>query len=256
MRIKIYISLFLWLSFLLLVISHFMNTKEKEELKAIDITKNSVLKAQQKHYDKEINKTEILLEETGNNHRDRKVQDTVLIGRTIIDSLFENGEIKAEIIMPFLSKYYYNHEGAHSEEEEIRHLLEGYKGDNEVIKSIDNFSRYQYAYDRLFDHHNKFWDGRGCGFDRVSIAKSSDSTLAFAITALPNYIELPEKTIQFINQEDNKEKDWKLQYDKNSTQPIIFQINTYTKTDTTRKRYQIKPQKGKQLKTFDYEEIE
>lgn len=254
MKTKLYTSIFLWLAFIILIVSFSLDNQE-EELKAVAITKKSMLEAHKKYYDKEINEAEFFLEENGNNSRDRKVQDTVEMGRVLIDSMFENGEIQTEIIMPFLSKHYYNHEGAYSEEEEIRRSLRKYEGNNKLIKSVDNFSHYQYTYGRLFDHHHKLWNSN-CGFDRISIVKSSDSTLAFSITGLPIYIETPEKSIQFINQKDKKENDWKLSFDKNSTEPIIFQINTYTKTDTIRKRYQIKPQKGKKLKPFEYEEIE
>ncbi|AFM05099.1 hypothetical protein Fleli_2745 [Bernardetia litoralis DSM 6794] len=255
MKTKLYTSLLLWLAFIILVASYSLDN-QKDELQAITTTKNSILEAQKKYYDKEINEAEVYLEENGNDRRDIKVQDTVKLGRAIIDSIFENDEIKAEIIMPFLSKYYHDHKGVQSDEEEImRSLVKRYKGNNKLLKSVDDFSCYQYAYGRLFDHYYKLWNS-GCGFDKISIVKSSDTTVAFHITGLPNYIEIPKKTIQLINQENSKEDNWVIKFDKKSTKPIIFQINTYTKTDTTRKRYQIKPQKGKKLGAFDYEEIE
>lgn len=253
MKTKLYISIFLWLAFIILITSYSLKNEEKE-LNAISKTKNSVLNAQKEYYAKKLDDAEVTINDNGNNSRDRKVKDTLEMGTILIDSLFKNNEIEVNIIMPYLCKYH-NSVEPQDDTDEIKQCLEKYEGNSEIIKSIDNLRRYQYSYKFLYEHFYKI-DWKSCSFDRVVVMQSSDTTIAFDLIGTPNYVEVAEKTIQFINQKDNKENNWSIKFDKNSTEPIIFQINTYTKTDTTRKRYQIKPQKGKKLKTFDYEEIE
>ncbi len=240
MKTKLYSSIFLWLAFVILIVSYSFKNEE-EELKAISATKNVVLNAHKEYYDKKLNDVEILINDKGNDYRDIKVQDTVKMGRVIIDSLFQKNELDYDKIKVFLYEYNFDYQ--------LHDYEQKFEDNSEIIKNINNLDSYQYYYTLLYAHHNKLGGGGG-GFDRISIMKSSDTTIAFNLTGEVT------NTIQFINQKDNKENNWKLSYDKNSTEPIIFQINTYTKTDTIRKKYQIKPQKGKKLKPFDYEEIE
>ena len=60
-------------------------------------------------------------------------------------------------------------------------------------------------------------------------------------------------TIQYPNQEEYDES---LLINESTVNPIIFQVNLYTTTDTIRKRYKIIRSKGRKLGLFDYEEIE
>ncbi|WP_375560398.1 hypothetical protein ACE193_22295 [Bernardetia sp. OM2101] len=80
---KIYISLFLWLSFIVLVVSYFTQNTEKQH-QALKETQETVLRVHKKIYDNKFNSMEFQINSDGNNPRDRIVQDTVKKGEFLI----------------------------------------------------------------------------------------------------------------------------------------------------------------------------
>ncbi|WP_375559966.1 hypothetical protein ACE193_19945 [Bernardetia sp. OM2101] len=256
MKTKLYTSIFLWLVLTILVVSYSLKNQEKE-LKAIETTKTIILNTHKEYYEKKLSDTEESINDMRNNPRDRKVQDTVEMGKILIDSMFENGGIQTEIIMPFLYKSFQDKWNQYALQHSVK-PLEKYKGTNEILKQIHPLADYQFYYKHLYNRYDLIYGGISCGFSINLIRKSSDTTLALQPTGFPflNYTKEPIFTIQSVDKNIKIDGYWKLSFDKNATKPIIFQTNEYTKTDTIRKRYQIKPQQGKKLGAFDYEEIE
>ncbi|WP_291724527.1 hypothetical protein [Bernardetia sp.] len=256
MKTKLYTSLFLWLTFIILIVSYSLENQE-EELKAIAITKMIVLNTHKEYYDKEINNAEEHINVFRNHPRYRKVQDTIEMGRVLIDSMFENGEIQTEVIMPFLYKSFQDKWNQYALRG-LPKLIGKYRGENEILKQIHPVANYQFYYKHLYNHHDLLYGGILCGFNINLVRKSSDTTFALQPTGFPFLHHTKEPICTIQSADDNIQQDyyWKLSYNKNSTEPVIFQVNIYTKTDTIRKRYKIKPPKGRKLKPYDYEEIE
>ncbi len=244
MKNKIYISIFLWLFFIVLIVSYFTkNTKKQNQ--ALKETQETVLKAHEKMYDNKFNTVELLIHSMGNNPRDRPVQNTVQKGEVLLNSMFAEGKMENERILPFLYKDYYSLEAMKEvdDTEKILKELEEYKGSNEMIKQVNFIDRYQTSFYYLYKHHEQIGDFR-LRFMKTNIVNASDTTLGFEFEGgvYDNYIIEPQNEVR-----------WSTDSSKNLN--FIF-VKTYTKEDTVRKIYKVIPSKNAKPNPLDYEEIE
>lgn len=246
---KLYISLFLWLAFGIVITTYFFSNKD-EQLKAIKNTNKFVVKNTQTIWKQKLKKLKKKLAERGNDFRDIKVYDGIENSYSFINTNYENATIDFENlinILPDSTKVVFR------KEQKQKFVTT----QNQVVKEIYQLNLYQNAYNSLHYEYSKFGSSHS-SFSRTSIVQESDSTFGFYSVWFPLEMELPQQKVELVYNYKKQDYNWKLFFPKdyNYTDPIIFQFNTYTETDTIRKRYQIKPQKGKKLKPFEYEEIE
>jgi hypothetical protein len=96
-----------------------------------------------------------------------------------------------------------------------------------------------------------------CGFYKVMILNASDTTLGlFSTRDSFSSVEIPKMTIKILSEKYPMVSIEGSIFDKNFTEPIIFQVSTHTKTGIVEKRYQIIPKENQKLQPFDYQEIE
>ncbi|WP_338812175.1 hypothetical protein V9L05_12290 [Bernardetia sp. Wsw4-3y2] len=248
-QVKKYIAISLWAILCLFLIHQYRSNSlvKSEEQKAIFITNQKIKESTQKIHQSKLKKANFDIEERGNNYRDRAFFNKIKNAYFDIENLYETDKINLQSLKSSLtdsaSKYI------------TTHPPNPVNNNSKTLKEIYKTNLYQNAYNLLNQEYSMLY-GIYCGFNKSVILNSSDTTLGLYSTYNINrYIEIPKTTIQFINQTDNTKSDWKLQFDKNFTEPIIFQVNTHTKTGIIAKRYQIKPKKNQKLQPFDYEEI-
>ncbi|WP_375560397.1 hypothetical protein ACE193_22290 [Bernardetia sp. OM2101] len=243
MKNKIYISIFLWLSFIVLVVSYFTQNTEKQH-QALKETQETVLRVHKKMYNDKFNTTELLIHSMGNNPRYRVVQNTVQEGEILLNSMFAEAKIENQRILPFLYKEYYSMEVMKEvdDTEKILKELKEYKGNNEIIEQVNFLDRYQTSFGYLYKHYEKIGDFR-IRFAKTNIVNASDTTLGFEfVGSYDDYIIPPENKVM-----------WAL----NSFGDVaLIDVETHTKEDTVRKRYKVIPSKNDKINPFDYEERE
>ncbi len=247
--IKLYVSLFLWITFGIVIAAHFISDKDKE-LTAINNTNSFVAENNKLIWQEQLKKLRQTIANYGNNARDIKVYNDIRNSYDFIDECYRNNEIDFKNVIEILPD---SSKVAFKEEQKQKFVTTK----SQIVKEIHKLNLHQNTYRPLYTEYMKIGSFGG-HFSTICIIQESDSTFGFYGVGFPLEMELPKQTIELIYNYKKQDYNWKLFFPKdyNYTKPIIFQINTYTKTDTTRKRYQIKPQKGKKLKPFEYEEIE
>lgn len=243
MKNKIYISIFLWLFFIVLVVSYFTQNIDKQN-QAIKETQETILKAHEKIYKDKFNNKELLIYSMRNNPRDRVVQNNVQKGETILKSMLTEGKIENERILPFLYKNYYSVEVRDEvdDTEKILKELKEYKGRNEMIKQVNFIDRYQTSFYYLYKHYEKIGDFR-IRFTQTNIVNASDTTLGFEfIGSYDDYIIEPQNKVR-----------WGTDSSKNLN---LISVEIYIEEDTIKKMYKVIPSKNGKPNPFDYEERE
>ncbi|WP_338762959.1 hypothetical protein WAF17_18660 [Bernardetia sp. ABR2-2B] len=244
--IKLYVSLFLWVTFGIVMVAHFISDEDKE-LTAINNTNSFVAENNKLIWQEQLKKLRQTIANDGNNARDMKVYNDIRSSYDFIDGYYKNNEIAFKNvieILPDSSKVVFK-------EEQKQEFV---TTKSQIVKEIYKLNLHQNAYRSLYTEYMKI-GSFGCHFSIISIIQESDSTLGFYGVGFPLEMDLSKQTAELVHNNSKQDYNWKLFFPKDSLKPITFQINTYTKTDTIRKRYQIKPQKGKKLKPFEYEEI-
>jgi hypothetical protein len=243
MKNKIYISIVLWLFFIVLVVSYFTKNTEKQN-QALKETQESILKTHEKVYNDNFKNMELLIYRMGNSPRDRVVQNNVQKGEIVLKSMFAEEKIENERILPFLYKNYYSLEVGKEvdDTEKILQELEVYKGNNEMIKQVNFIDRYQTSFYYLYKHYEKIGD-YGIRFTKTNIVNVSDTTLGFEfIGSYDDYIIAPRNEVGW-----NRDSLNNLKY---------FRVNTYKQEDTITKMYKVISSKNGKPNPFDYEERE
>ena len=243
MKNKTYISLFLWLFFIVLVVSYFTQSKEQQN-QALKETQESILKAHEKMYSNKYNNMEVFIHSLGNSPRDRVVQNTVQKGEIILKSMFTEEKIENERILPFLYKNYYSLEVKDEvdDTEKILKELKEYKGRDEMIQQVNFIDRYQTSFYYLYKHYEKIGDFR-IRFTQTNIVNASDTTLGFEfIGSYDDYVTTSRSEVGFNTDSLNN--------------LIYLRVNIYIQEDTITKMYKVIPSKNGKPKPFDYEEIE
>ncbi|WP_338815726.1 hypothetical protein V9L05_22215 (plasmid) [Bernardetia sp. Wsw4-3y2] len=242
MKNKIYISIFLWLSFVVLVVSFFTQNAEKE-CQALKETQESILRVHKKMYNNKSNSMRLRINIAGNNPRDKIVQDTVEKGEVLLNSMFVKEKIENERVLPFLWKYYYSMEVGREIDgtEKILKKLEEYEGGSEIVKQVNFLNRYQTAFYHLYEHYNKIGE-YSRRFTKTRIVNASDTTLGFELGFYDDYFIIPRSKAWWITGSSNK--------------LTGIQTETYIERDTITKMYKVIPSKNGKINPFDYEEVE
>ncbi|WP_338815727.1 hypothetical protein V9L05_22220 (plasmid) [Bernardetia sp. Wsw4-3y2] len=240
MKNKIYISLFLWLSFIILVVSYFTQNTEKE-CQALKETQNTFLKSHKKMYNDKFNSMELYIDGLGNNPRDFLIQNKIQEGESLLDSMFVKGKIENERILPFLRTHYYSM-GEVNDTKKILKGLEIYKGNNKMLQQVNLIDRYQTSFYYLYEHHKEIGDFR-IRYSKTNIINVSDTTLGFEFLGRYEGVVLtPENKVYWMMDSSKK--------------LIGIKTDTYTKEDTITKMYKVIPSKNGKINPFDYEEVE
>ncbi len=235
MNNKIYISILLWLSFIVLVISYFTQNIEKQN-QAIKETQETVLKSHKTMYNNKFNSMEEWINEDGNMLANVIVHDTVQRGEVLLNSMFAEGKIENKRILPFLYKYYYSREEIDNTEKILKELEE-YKGNNEIIKQVDFIDRYQTSFYYLYKHYETV-GSYSTPFTMMNIVNATDTTIG----------------IGFYNAKGLTSKvGWMTDASKKL---MGIKLETYIQEDTITKIYKVIPSKNGKINPFDYEEIE
>lgn len=246
---KTYIAILFWVILCLFLFYQYHSDFliKSEEEKAVSTTNQKIRELTQKIHQNKLEKANFEVKERGNNKRDIKNYNNIKNAYLAIENLNKTNNISLTNLKSSLTDNASKHITTYTPNP--------VHSNSKILKDIYKTNLYQNAYDLLSQEYNSIY-GIYCGFNIASVLNSSDTTLGLYSTYNINkYIEIPKITIQFLNQKDNTESDWKLQFDKNFTKPIIFQVNTHTKTGIIEKRYQITPKKGQNLQPFDYQEI-
>lgn len=242
MKNKKYLSIFLWLSFVVLIVSYLNKDNKEKQSQAIKETQEAVLKAHKKIYKIRFDKKQLLISSMGNNPMDRAIQDTIKIGGELLNSMFAEGRIENQRILPFLSKYYYSRETV-DDTEKILQDLEEYKGSNQTVKQVNLVSRYQTSLYHLYNHYNKLGSACNMRFTETLIMNVSDTTLGFAFMGFyDDYVVEPDTRVWWITGDSKK--------------LIGIKTETYLGEDTIKKMYKVIPSKSGKPNPFDYKEID
>lgn len=245
-----YFALFFWgILCLFLFYQYYSNSLVKsKEQKAISSTNQKIRNLIQELHQNKLEKTDLYIKEHGNNPRDIRIYNNIKNASSSIENLYKTDKINLVNLKSSLTDSASN--------QITTQIPNPTNNKSETLKDIYKTNLYQNAYHLLSQEYYKINDF-GFGFYKTFVLNSSDTTLGFyPLPRVGNYTEIPKTTIQFINQKDTTKSDWKLQFDKNFTKPIIFQVNTHTKTGSIEKRYQITPKENQKLQPFDYQEIE
>jgi hypothetical protein len=245
---KTYIAISFWaiLCLFLFYQYHLNSLVGSEEQKTISITNQKIRSLTQKLHQSKLKRVDIHINEDGNYKRDRKLYDEIKNAYSSVEELYENNTINV-----------INLKSSLTDSTSVRFTTKSiapaynFKG----VKDIYNTNLYQNAYNLLGEEYYQLY-GFDCGFYKVMVLNASDTTLGlYSTRAFFSSAEIPKMTIKILSKEYPMVSAEGPIFDKNFKKPIIFQVNTHTKTGIIKKRYQIIPKKNQKLQPFDYKEI-
>jgi hypothetical protein len=249
-KIKIYLALSFWaiLCLFLFYQYHLDSLVKIEEEKAISITNQKIRNLTQKLHNSKLERAEIHINEYGNDKRDRDVYNKINDAYFSVEQLYEKDKIDSKNIKSVLT----DSASIHFTTKTINPST----NDSKILKSIYNINLYQNAYNLLSEEYSKLY-GFGGGFGKVMVFNASDTTLGlFSTKSFFNFAEISKINTKILNAKYTVDIEGGLAFSKDFKEPIIFQVNINTKTDSIEKRYRITTPKGQKIKPFDYQEIE
>jgi hypothetical protein len=247
-KIKIYIAISFWaiLCLFLFYQNHLDSFKKINEQKAIPITNQKIRSLTQKLHQSKLARLDIHIKERGNNKRDRNLYNRLLNDYASIKNFYETDisamNLKSSLTDSVSVQFFVN-------STEPRY-------NSKELKSIYRTNVYQNAHNLLGNQHYMFYDF-GMNFHKVMIFNASDTTLGlFSSRVFFDFAEISKINTKILNAKYTVDIEGGLAFSSDFTEPIIFQVNTHTKTGIIEKRYRITTPKGQKIKPFDYEEIE
>lgn len=246
-QIKKYVAISFWLVFcLFLAYQYFLDYSIKQK-QAVENTHQKIREFTQELHQHELEKADITINKRGNYTRDRQLYNKIKNAYFDIEELYETNQINITSLKSSLT----DSASANIYSRAQKPVNTDYK----ILKEIYQNNLYQNAYNLLNYDYNALY-GIYCGFNKVVLMTASDTTLGFYFNSGINNIKIPKTTIEILNQKYVIDGEGVLLFDDKVKEPIIFQVNTHTKTGIIEKRYRITTPKGQKLNSFDYEEIE
>ncbi len=247
-QIKKGVAISFWvILFLFLVYRSSDNLMQFEQKKAIKTTHQKIQEITQKLHQHKQEETNSYINDLGNNKRDREIYHKIRSAYSHIEKLYAINQLNLTNLKSSLTDSASTN--IHSKSKYPKNTK------YEFLKDTYKTNLYQNAYNLLNQEYGFIGNICNFGFNKSIVLNASDTTLGFYTYNVSKYVEVPNTEIKILNQKYKVNIEGRLQFDKNFTEPIIFQVNIHTKTGNIEKRYQITPKENQKLQPFDYQEI-